>query len=241
NFGQQLAITAGLKFSQGDYVVVIDCDLQDNPLYIPALYERSQEGFDVVYAKKVFRKYNLLRDIVTKMFYGFLGLVSAYKFDPNIGTFSLISRKVVNSFLKFNDYRRGYLMVLKWLGFKQGYVEVEHSTRHSGKSSYSFGKLLEHALKLTVAGSNKLLRFSIYIGIFFSAVAFIGIIFLVCRYFMIGYKEGWTSVMVMITLIGGIIMMLLGIVGLYISAIFDQVRNRPLFLVDKTENCSVES
>lgn len=240
NFGKHLALTCGLTHASGDYVVVIDCDLQDNPKYIGDLYTKAKEGFDIVYAKRNKRNHNFIKNFVTFFYYKVLSFVSDYNLDPAVGSYSILSRRVVNSFLKFNDYKRGFSMVLEWLGYKHAYIPVEHNERYGGKSSYSFKKLFGHATEMIISYSSKLLLFSIYLGILFSTLSLIGIIYLIYQFFFIGYKEGWTSIMVMISLVGGLIMLSLGIMGLYINAIFDQVRSRPLFLVDKTLNCQGE-
>lgn len=240
NFGQHLALTAGLTYAKGDYVVVIDCDLQDNPEYIPELYEKVKEGYDIVYARRKKRNHNSFKDITAFVYYKFLSLISEYDFDPNIGSFSIINRKVVNSFLRLNDYKSGYLGLLKWLGYKYAYIEVGRSDRYTGKSSYTLKKLFDHASRLTVSYSNRLLLLAIYMGILFSALSFIGILYLFYQYFFVGYRIGWTSIMIMISFVGGIIMLLLGILGLYIGAIFDQVKSRPLFLVEQALNTEEE-
>ena len=240
NFGQHLAIIAGLTYAKGDYVVVIDCDLQDNPEYIPELYKKIKEGYDIVYARRKKRNHNSFKDITAFVYYKFLSLISEYDFDPNIGSFSIINRKVVDSFLMLNDYKSGYLGLLKWLGYKYAYVEVGRSDRYTGKSSYTLKKLFDHASRLTISYSNRLLLLSIYIGVLFSTLSFIGILYLFYQYFFIGYRIGWTSIMVMISFVGGIIMFLLGILGLYIGAIFDQVKSRPLFLVEQALNTEEE-
>lgn len=236
NFGQQLALTAGLSFAKGAYVVVIDCDLQDDPKYIPELYKKVKEGYEIVFAKKDERKHDFFKDFMSLLFYKFLSLISDYEMDPTIGSYSILSRKTVDSFLKFKEYRKGYLITLKLLGYKNSYISTDHKDRYLGESSYSFISLIKHAIRITISYSDKLLLFSIYVGILFFTFSLIGIVYLLCQYFFIGKQEGWTSLMVMLCLIGGLIMLSLGIIGLYISAIFDQVKNRPPFLVDKTLN-----
>src|SRR3989338_2317338 len=217
NFGQHCAITAGLKYATGDYVVVIDCDLQDNPKDIPLLLNKAQEGCEIVYARKRTRNYGLMKNFFANIFYKSFSIISDYKMDPTIGSFSVISRKVVNSFLDFKDYRRGYLVTLRWLGYKPAYVDVSHDQRYNGKSSYSLKKLLKLAEIIAVSYSDKLLRMSIYLGILFSSTAILGILYLIYRYIFTGVKEGWTSVMVTMILVGGFIMVSLGILGLYIG------------------------
>jgi dolichol-phosphate mannosyltransferase len=237
NFGQHFAITAGLKYATGDYVVVIDCDLQDDPKNIPLLLNKAQEGFEIVYARKIARSHGFMKNFFANIFYKLFSLISDYKMDPTIGSFSIISRKVVNSFLDFKDYRRGYLVVLRWLGYKPAYIDVSHNQRYNGKSSYSLEKLLKLAEVIAVSYSDKLLRISIYLGILFSSTAILGIAYLVYRYIFTGVKEGWTSVMATIILVGGFIMVSLGVLGLYIGQIFEQVKNRPMFIVQDSLNC----
>lgn len=236
NFGQHHAITAGLTYATGDYVVVMDCDLQEDPKYIRDLYDKSQQGFDIVYAKKQRREYSRLRNVVSVCFHRFFSFMSDFDIDPNIGSFSILTRKVVNAFLQFGDYRRAYLMVLRWLGFKSAFVEVKHRNRYSGSSSYTLMKLLNQALNMIIAYSDKPLRLSIYLGAAFSSLSFLGVIYLVLRYVFEGFKEGWTSLIVMTTLVGGLIMFFLGVLGLYIAKIFEQVKGRPLFLVQSSIN-----
>ena len=240
NFGQHYALSCGLKYTEGNYVVVIDCDLQDDPKYIRDLYKKALEGFDVVYAKKNKRSHNFFKNLTASLYYKILSFISDYDMDPTMGSFSILSRRVVDSFLRFNDYRRCYRMVLTWLGYKYSYVYVDHTDRFKGKSSYSFKKLIEQATENTILYSSRLLQLSIYIGILFSTLSVIGVIYLIYQYFFIGYKEGWTSLMVMIFLVGGLILLSLGIMGLYIGAIFEQVKGRPLFLIDETLNCQEE-
>lgn len=240
NFGQHFAITAGLKYSSGDYVAVLDCDLQNDPNDIPLLFSKAQEGFDIVYARRKDRNYGLLKNLTAAIFYKSFSLISDYEMDPTIGSFSILTRKVVNSFLNFKDYRRGYLVVLKWLGYRSAYVDVTHDKRYEGKSSYSLGKLIKHAETIAVSYSDKLLRISIYVGTLFSSAAILGVLYLLYRYLFTGVKEGWTSVMVTIVLVGGFIMISLGVLGLYIGQIFEQVKNRPMFIVQESINCYEE-
>jgi polyisoprenyl-phosphate glycosyltransferase len=236
NFGQHFAITAGLSNAQGKYVVMMDCDLQDDPVYIPQLFEKIKEGYDIVYAKKRARNHGFLKDLFAVLFYKILSWISDFRMDPNIGNYSILSRKAVDAFLRFNDYRRGYLMVLKWIGFKNSYVLVEHSKRKEGKSSYSLFKLIYLALNLSLSYSDKPLRMSIYAGITFSFLSFLGAIVIIYKYYTSNIIAGWTSIMVLFSLIGGLLMIFIGIIGLYLSKVFEQSKNRPLFLIQETLN-----
>lgn len=241
NFGQHYALTAGLEASVGDKVIVMDCDLQDNPKYIPELINKSNEGFDIVYTLKKSRKHSAYKNFISKFFYwtfNYLVDNKKQKADENMGSYSILSRKVVDSLLKINDAHRHYLLILRWLGFRSIPIEIEHNNRPFGKSSYNLKKLVIHALNGITSQSNKLLYISIGIGFAFFIISIISIAILVSMYFIHGYKEGWTSMIVLILFSTGLILMSLGIMGIYIGKIFDQSKNRPLYLVDKKINFS---
>ncbi|MCP5418084.1 MAG: glycosyltransferase family 2 protein [Chromatiaceae bacterium] len=236
NFGQHFAITAGLSQAKGVFVILMDCDLQDDPSYIPDLYRKAQEGFDIVYTKRSSRNYSFVKNAFSKLFYKTLSWISDFDLDPNIGNYSILSRKAVDAFLKFNDYRRGYLFVLKWIGFKNTSIPIKHSVRAKGRSSYSPLKLISLALNLAISYSDKPLRISIYAGIIFSICSFFGAALVIYKYFTENVLAGWSSTLVILSLIGGLLMIFLGIIGLYISKVFEQTKQRPLFLIQDKEN-----
>ncbi len=236
NFGQHFAISAALEAARGDYFVLMDCDLQHNPRDIPRLLEECQNGFDVVYGKQKTREHAWLKNVLSKGFYFLLSLISDHRMDPNIGSYSVLSRDVVDAYLKCNDYRRAYLPTLQWIGFRQTSIPVDHDERYEGKSSYSFGKLLKHALNITVSYSDKLLYITIYSGLITSLLAFIAALAIVIRYFVHDTMEGWSSTMVAIVFFSGLILTAQGITGIYISKIFEQSKDRPRYLVQKKLN-----
>jgi len=236
NFGQHAAIFAGLEYSRGEYVVILDCDLQDDPKYIPELYSKISRGYDLVLTHKKRRKHSLFREFYTSIFYKVFSWLSNYELNPLIGCYSILSRKVVKSLLRINDSQGGYVLALNWLGYKQGFIEVEHRPRYEGRSSYSLRSLFSHAVKRITSYSDKLLHISIYIGMLFFGSSVLGIFYLIYKYFFLGTKEGWTSVMVAILLVGGVIILCLGILGLYIGRIFEFTQNRPRFLVQNQIN-----
>jgi glycosyltransferase involved in cell wall biosynthesis len=239
NFGQHYAITAGLDVSRGDKVVVMDCDLQDDPKYIIDLLKKSKEGFAIVHTVKLARKHPFFKNIYSKLFHWFFNLMlenSKNKTDENIGNFCLLDRKVVDALIKIHDYHRHFLMILRWVGFSTATIQIAHVPRPYGKSSYTFGKLVAHALNGITSQSNKLLYFSIGVGFTFFLLSITGIFILLFMYFTHGYKEGWTSMIAMILLSTGLILMSLGILGIYIGKIFDQTKDRPLFLIDQKIN-----
>jgi dolichol-phosphate mannosyltransferase len=239
NFGQQSGITAGLAHARGQYVVVMDSDLQDDPAYIPDLYRKCREGFDIVFARKRQRRFSLWRNITTRIYYALFRWLASVDYDPNIGAYSMVSRPVVDAFLTFGDYRRGYVIVLDWLGFRRAKVEVEHAQRPEGESAYTPWKLFSHAVTITLSYSDKPLLTSIYLGFALSLTSFLAGIWAVVRYFTtsVGVLAlGWTSLVVSQFFLSGLVLMGLGIMGLYISRIFEQVKNRPIFVVRETRN-----
>jgi dolichol-phosphate mannosyltransferase len=239
NFGQHAAITAALAHASGAHVVVMDCDLQDDPSFIPALYAKAREGFDVVFARRRERRFSFWKNLTAHAFYVLFRWLSGVEYDPRIGAYSIISRQVVEAFLQFGDYRRGYVLVLSWLGFRHGYVDVEHAERHSGESSYSMWGLVRHALTIALTYSDKPLHFSIYLGLLLSLLSFAAGGLVVIWYFTsrVGQMAlGWTSLIVSLFLMGGLILMSLGVLGLYLGRVFEQVKRRPIFLVRESEN-----
>src|SRR6185312_3871048 len=201
NFGQHFAITAGIDKAQGSYIVIMDCDLQDDPIYIAQLYNKALEGYDIVYTRKSKRSHSFFKNITASIFnslFNYLVENKSRESNNNVGAYSLITRKVADAFKSYNDYRRHYLMVLRWLGFSSTYIEIEHKERHSGKSSYNMSKLLLHAIDGITSQSDKLLRINITIGLLLSLLSFVGIIVIVILYFMHGFLSGWASTSVLL-------------------------------------------
>jgi glycosyltransferase involved in cell wall biosynthesis len=239
NFGQHFAITAGIDMAQGDYVVVMDCDLQDDPKYIPELYQKIQEGYDIVYTLKESRKHSFFKNITASLFnYVFNYLIDnkSHRSNNNVGAYSMISRKVANAFKAYNDYHRHYLSVLRWLGFNHCYISIEHKERFEGKSSYTFSKLMKHALNGIVSQSDKLLRIFVTIGLTISFISFLSIIAIVILYFVHGFLSGWASTIIMLLFSTGIILTGIGVLGIYLGKTFEQTKNRPKYIIDEKIN-----
>jgi polyisoprenyl-phosphate glycosyltransferase len=234
NFGQHAAITAGLAKSRGRWTVVMDCDLQDPPEEIQRLYAKAAEGYEVVLAKRSRKRASLFRRLASSTYFALLNTFAGTSIDPGHGSFSIISRKVVDAYLTFKDRDRHYLFVLYWLGFDRASVEYGHAERASGKSSYTFRRLLSHALGGMFFQTTVLLRWVINIGF---ALALIGAgaaaYFAVARISGNAYP-GWTSLAVLLLVIGGLIIISTGVTGLYIGRIFNEVRARPLFVIDES-------
>jgi glycosyltransferase involved in cell wall biosynthesis len=239
NFGQHPAITAALQHAQGDFVVVMDCDLQDDPDYIPALFEKCREGFDIVFARRRVRRFGWWKNIAARLYYTIFRWLAGVDYDPRISSYSMITRRVVDAFLQFGDYRRGYVIVLHWLGFSRGYIDVDHRQRSEGRSSYSAWMLLAHALTITLTYSEKPLHLSIYIGAVLSLMSFLLGLWFIVRYYTSTVGQlalGWTSLILSHLFLSGLILMSLGVIGLYIGRVFEQVKRRPLFIVRETKN-----
>ena len=239
NFGQHPAITAGLAHALGEYVVVMDSDMQDDPDDIPALYQKALEGFDIVFARKRIRRFGLLRNLTTRLYYAIFRWLASVDYDQHIGAYSLVTRRVVDAFLQFGDYRRGYVIVLGWLGFRRAHVNVEHRDRLVGRSSYSTWGLVAHAITIALAYSDKPLRISIYFGLALSLLSFLLGIWLAINYFRSNVGQlalGWTSIIISHLFLSGLLLTSLGVVGLYIGRIFEQVKQRPIFVVRETRN-----
>jgi glycosyltransferase involved in cell wall biosynthesis len=237
NFGQHYAITCGLDHANGDWVVVMDCDLQDQPEEIRKLYNKAIEGFDIVFARRENRVDGFLKKLGSKLFYSLFSYLSGIKQDRTIANFGIYSKKAIESVNKMREPMRAFSPMVRWVGFSKSSINVEHSTRFEGKSSYNLSRLIELALDISLAYSDKPLRLTIKFGFIISLISFVFAVVLIVRYYF-GYIKvgGYTSLMVSIWFLSGLVIMILGIIGLYISKIFDGVKNRPLYIIDKITN-----
>ena len=236
NFGQHCAITAGIDYCSGDWVVVMDCDLQDKPEEIIKLYAKAKEGVDVVLGRRYYRKDKFLKRLTSKLFFIMYDYLTDMKTDHTVGNFGIYSKKVIDQFKLMREQNRIFTLFIKWLGFEPVYIDVEHSFRQDGKSSYSYSKLFNLAIDGIVNHSNKPLRLSIKFGFLISVIALIFGIYTAIRYFLFEVPVGWTSIMVAIFFIGGLLFANLGLLGLYIGKIFSEVKGRPLYVVKDTSN-----
>lgn len=231
NFGQHNAITAGLDYSTGDWVIVMDCDLQDRPEEIVKLYQRKCEGFDVVFGRRVNRQDTYFKRFFSRLFYRLFDLLTDNQSDSSISNFGIYSRRVITHYLTFTEKHRLFPLLVKWMGFNIGYVDIEHASRKEGKSSYNFIKLINLALNGIISQTNKPLMISIKLGFSMSFLSVIYLGYLIVRKFYLDIPLGWTSIMVSIFFVGGLIFANLGLIGLYIGKIYDETKNRPLYIV----------
>ncbi|CDB89131.1 glycosyltransferase [Clostridium sp. CAG:253] len=240
NFGQIRAITAGLDKCKGDWIVVMDCDLQDRPESIPELYKKALEGYDVVFARREGRKDSFITKFLSKSFYKVYDYFTDGNFDSSICNFSISKRKVIDAYCMMREQNRAYTMFIRWLGFKQTAIDMSADERYEGKSSYNLRKKIKMAFEIITSQSNKPLLFSIKAGFIIAAFALIYIIYLIARYILVGdIVVGWTTIVASIYLMGGILLSAIGIVGIYVGNIFNEAKNRPLYVIDESINLNI--
>jgi glycosyltransferase involved in cell wall biosynthesis len=231
NFGQHAAITAGLARSTGAWTVVMDCDLQEPPEEIPRLYAKAQEGYEIVRATREGRRHSAFRRVSATLY---RRMLSEREGEIEFSTLSIISRKVVDTFLLLRDRDREYQLVLDWLGFSQASISFAHADRAGDSpSTYGLRQLVGVALDGMFFRTTVLLRWIVFAGFCIAGAGGVMAIYAVFSRYVEDTPPGYTSIVVLLLLLSGFIIIALGIVGLYIGRIFDQVKGRPLFVVDE--------
>ena len=238
NFGQQYALNAGFDVSTGDYVVTLDCDLQNPPAQIKDLYEKIQEGYDIVMASRQNRPDNFFMTQGSHLFNKLMGYLTDTKQDESLAEFAIYRRKVIDAMAQMGDYRRYYPLMNQWVGFKTAKVMVNHAERTDGKdSSYSMRKRIDLAVTTAVSFSTKSLRLIVYFGLSITFIAILFALFLVVKTLVTGIDvSGWVTLFVSMWFIAGIMIMVIGIVAVYIGNIFDEVKHRPSYIIDEKLN-----
>lgn len=237
NFGQHYAITAGLDISKGDWVVVMDCDLQDRPEEIPHLLAKAKEGFDIVIAERKRKNHAAIRRMYSKQFYRFLSWLTGAKYDSNLASFGIYHHKVIGALNSMRESIRCFPVMVQWVGFSKTSHEVQHDPRADGKTTYTFSKLINLALDIMLAYSDKPLRLTVKLGLTISLMAFLFAAINIYKY-MSGQilVPGYASLIISIWFLSGLIIMILGVVGLYLGKTFEGVKGRPLYIVKETLN-----
>ncbi|WP_373399127.1 glycosyltransferase family 2 protein [Algoriphagus halophilus] len=234
NFGQHYAITAGLDASLGEWVVVMDCDLQDQPEEISSFLEKALEGYDVVLGKRKNRRDGFLKRFSSKLFYRTLAWLTGSHQDERIANFGIYHRKVINEIIGMRESIRYFPTMVKWVGFRQTSMEVVHAKREEGTSNYNFGKLFNLALDIMLAYSDKPIRLTVKLGF---GIAFSGFLFALFTFFKYLNGEiivaGYASLIISIWVLTGFILITLGMVGLYVGKTFEGVKNRPVYIIEK--------
>lgn len=237
NFGQHSAISAGLQVSKGEWVVVMDCDLQDRPNEIPNLHRKALEGFDAVQASRKDRQDSFSKIMVSKIYFSVLRYFTDVKFDSSVANFGIFSRKIVDAVCSLQESIFVFPIMVNWVGFKKTILEVQHSERAEGKSSYNFKRLFELAVNIILANSDKPLWIMMKFGLSITGLSIIFALFIILGYFK-GFvtQPGYASLITSIWLFSGIIIAMIGAVGLYIGKIYEGVKSRPQFIIREKLN-----
>ena len=238
NFGQQSALNAGYDKARGNYVVTLDCDLQNPPAQIRDLYLKAKEGYDIVFATRRHRPDTFFMTQGSHVFNKLMGFLTDTQQDEAVAEFALFSRKVINAMKEMGDYHRYYPLMSQWVGFRTTTVDVEHAARTDGrKSSYSMKKRIELAVTTAVNFSTKSLRLIVYFGIFVTLAAIIGAIALTIKTIIVDEPvDGWATLFVSMWFIAGVMIMIMGVIAIYIGSIFNEVKRRPSYIIDEILN-----
>lgn len=237
NFGQHYAITAGMQYVRGEWIILMDCDLQDRPEEIPNLYAKAQEGYDIVQARRVNRTDRFSKKASSKLFHAVYDWLSGMQTDPDISNLGIYSKKVIDTFNKMPEASRSFGTLLAYVGFKKTTLDCEHSQRFEGTSSYTLYKSLKLTFDIIISNSNKPLRLIIAFGFIFAFLAFMIALYNVIAHLVgIVNFQGFTTTVFSIWFVGGVMMIVSGVIGLYIGKIFDQVKQRPLYIVSEQLN-----
>ncbi|PZD79106.1 glycosyltransferase family 2 protein [Mesonia sp. K7] len=236
NFGHQIAVTAGLDYSKGKCVVIIDGDLQDPPELIPEMYQKHQEGYEVVYAQRKKREgESFFKKITAKFFYRILKKLTSIDIPVDTGDFRLIDRKIVDCLKQMPEQNKFLRGQVAWLGFRQTAVFFKRDKRKHGETSYPLSKMLKFAMDGITSFSEKPLNFVTKMGFFISGISFLIILYAAFSYFVLNETiTGWTSLIISSMFIGGIQLISLGIIGEYINRINKNILDRPLYIIEKT-------
>lgn len=238
NFGHQVAISAGMDEAGGDAVVVIDADLQDPPRVILEMIAKWKDGYDVVYGKRMKRKgETIFKKLTASAFYRFLKKMTDVDIPVDVGDFRLIDRSVCDAMKKISERNRFVRGIISWLGFKQGDVLFEREERFAGATKYPLKRMIRFALNGVFSFSYKPLKIATFLGVFASAAGFFYLIYaLYLKLFTDATVTGWTSMVSFILIFNGMILFILGIIGEYIGRIYDESKNRPLYVIRERVN-----
>ncbi len=236
NFGQHYAITAGMDLARGEWTVVMDCDLQDRPEDIPRLFAKLDEGYDMVVARRIDRQHKWWKRATSRLYFKIFSMLSGFKLDGSVGTFRVMSRGVVDAFCSMRETYRMFAGMIEWVGFRSGFIDVQHSERYEGESSYNLARLIRMAMDGMISFSNRPLYISITLGIGLSLISTIYGLYLILRYLInpdtFGVP-GWLTTVTITIFIGGLVLVNQGLLGIYLGRLYNQAKGRPLYIVDK--------
>jgi polyisoprenyl-phosphate glycosyltransferase len=236
NFGHQMAITAGISLARGKACIVIDGDLQDPPEIIPDMLTLWRSGFDVVYGlRKERHGENSFKIITATLFYKFLSRLARIEIPQNVGDFRLLDRKVIDALKSIPERNRFVRGLVSWVGFKQTYLAYERNPRYAGETKYPFWQMLKFGIDGITSFSHIPLKLATWIGLFLSFLSMLLVLWVIwAKLFTDRTVLGWASIMIAILLIGSVQLFTVGILGEYIGRIFDEAKQRPLYLIRET-------
>jgi len=232
NFGHQIALSAGLDSTSGKAVVIMDADLQDPPELIPELWKKWKEGYEVVCAQRESRQEGAFKRFTAHCFYRLLKKLSDIPIQLDAGDFRLLDQKVVSTLRRFKEKNRFLRGLYGWTGYKHGAVLFHRQARYAGKTKYPFKKMVKFAIDGILSFSVVPLRIATWLGVICSVAGFLGIIAVIIIRFLPIYKtSGWAAMMTAILFLGGIQLLVMGMIGEYLSRIYTEVQNRPLYII----------
>lgn len=239
NFGKEAALFAGLTSATGDYVAVMDVDLQDPPEFLPQMLAGIEdEGYDIVGARRTSRTGEpWIRSFFSKLFYKFINKISETKFVPGVRDYRLMTRQVVDSIISVSEYNRFSKGIFSWVGFNTKYIEYHNHNRVAGETTWSFWQLFSYSIEGIINFSEKPLAIASYVGLGSFMVSILALIFIIVRKLLFGGSAyGWASLISVVLMIGGIQLLCLGILGKYIGNIYLETKGRPLYLIKEQDN-----
>ncbi len=237
NFGQHYAISAGLEHVSGEWIVVMDCDLQDRPEEIGNLLKKAKEGYDIVFARRVERHDKFFKKLSSSTFHKVYHWISGLETDKSIANFGIYHRRVITEFNRIPERVRVFPSLISYLGFTCTAIEVQHAERAEGKSTYSFRKLMKLGLDVIISNSNRPLYIAIAAGLGMSLVAFLLALYnLIAKWTGINTVPGFTTTVFSIWFVGGLLLFVVGILSLYVGRIYDQVKGRQYYIVKEKLN-----
>jgi glucosyltransferase len=238
NFGKEAAMYAGLAHADGDYVAIMDADLQDPPEFLEEMYKAvTEEGYDCAAARRVTRKGEPpIRSFFARMFYKLMAKMSTTEVVDGARDFRLMNRKFVDALLNCHEYNRFSKGMFGWVGFKTKWIAYENVERVAGQTKWNFWSLFKYSIEGIVAFSTTPLVFASFIGILFCLIAFIAVLFIVIRKFAFGDPvAGWASMTCIITFLGGLQLFFMGVFGQYLAKTYLEVKDRPIYIVSETD------
>jgi len=237
NFGQLHSTNAGIAYAKGDFVVLMDCDLQDKPEAITDLYNEINKGYDIVFVKRKNRKDNKITMAFSKLFYKIYNhFVDGY-YDGDIGNFCIVRKRIVDKYNDIKDKNKSFTTTLAWMGYKTSILEIDGDDRFEGKSSYTLSKKIQLAIDMLTSQSNKPLIAVVYFGMILAGLAFLYLFVQILKYLIFrDAPEGWTSMIASVFFMGGLTLGSIGGVGIYVGNIFNQTKGVPEYLIDEIIN-----